>query len=215
MISVLQDEGALVPRIGYQGCFTPFRDLFVQITRNVDPGTPCLNVKGSWGVRTEKDGSTSVLTLGQHVIPEILTAYCGTSQISQPADATLSTRYTPFKTQPTGNNFAVKGQFIFPSGNASMFPSVGFRVLASQSEYTAPPHSRRKVCLSIVRGNSSLIGSCASFTRWASVFLLTTLNFWNSWNLHGGGEAAVVERRQGQTGLYARTTDPSHLRGDR
>ena len=107
-IGVQDLAGNLLNQQGYQGCFTLFRDLYVKVTANVDPSTPGLNDPSSWGVRKEADGSTSVITVGQKVIPETLDAYKKGSKVSNPADQIISqSGYIPFETQPTSRHYAM------------------------------------------------------------------------------------------------------------
>lgn len=120
---------------GYQGAFTTFRDLYVKYIRNVDPNAnEGLSERGCWGVRNESDGSVTIQTLGQRIVPETLAAWRQESNVSMPASTALnSSGYTPFETQPSDRYYVVSGQFDF--ANDSM-TAVGFRVLASGSEYT-------------------------------------------------------------------------------
>ena len=100
--------GNLLNQQGYQGAFTLFRDLHIKVTKNVDPSTPGLNDPSSWGVRKESDGSISVITVGQVVIPETLNAYKNGSTVSKPADQTITKAgYIPFDTQPMGRHYAM------------------------------------------------------------------------------------------------------------
>lgn len=91
------------------GAFTLFRDLFVKTVTGVDPATPGLYQQASWQVANGSaagDGVT-ITTLGQRVIPETLAAYKNGSEVSNPADATLSAGYTPFAVQPKGRFYAM------------------------------------------------------------------------------------------------------------
>lgn len=99
---------ALAKQQGYQGAFTLFRDLYLKKIYNVDASrVPDLNDKGSWGVTTESDGSTTVTTLGQHVIPETLAAYKSGSTVTELGDKAVSDGYEAFDTQPTGRFYVL------------------------------------------------------------------------------------------------------------
>ena len=105
-----EDDESLIlaKQQGYQGAFTLFRDLYLKKIYNVDASrVPDLNDKGSWGVKTESDGSTTVSTLGQHIIPETMSAYKSGSNVAELADQAVSDGYTAFDTQPTGRHYVV------------------------------------------------------------------------------------------------------------
>ncbi|KAF8325631.1 uncharacterized protein EI90DRAFT_3072300 [Cantharellus anzutake] len=57
------EDFVLTRQWGYQGAFVLCQDLFVRVTRNVDPTMPDLNEPSSWGTRTEPDG-IPVVALG-------------------------------------------------------------------------------------------------------------------------------------------------------
>ena len=118
---------------------TLFRDLFVKVIHNVDPESAAGNyneITTGWIARTEHDGSISVLTLGQRVVPETLAAYRSESHVSSVESVTLNgtAGYVPFHTQPRGRFYAVTGNFSFRGSSAA--PKVGFRVFASDQEWT-------------------------------------------------------------------------------
>ncbi|KAK4705762.1 hypothetical protein P7C70_g428, partial [Phenoliferia sp. Uapishka_3] len=130
---------ALATQFGYQGAFTTMRDIFLKYTRNIDP-SPSVNsdlfAAGSWGTANETDGSVTVTTLGQRIIPESLNAWKAAASVSTPTAQALdhfSDAYIPFEQQPTGRYYVIKGQFNFERNATG---SVGFRVLASDQEYT-------------------------------------------------------------------------------
>jgi beta-fructofuranosidase len=152
----------LTKQRGYQGAFTLFRDLYVKHTRNVSPNAPGLNETGSWGVRTEADGSYTVVTIGQKVIPEINVAYKTNSKVSNPAAGTLQPGYTPYAVQPSGRHYTTTANFQFrgPSGN---LPTAGFRVLSSDQEHTDIVYDPNQETLFIYRNQSSLISTCGCF----------------------------------------------------
>lgn len=162
-----EDDESLVlaKQRGYQGSFTLFRDLFVKVIPNVDPATAALNETTSWTTRKEKDGSTSVVTLGQKIVPETLAAYRSESHVSYPSARKLNgtAGYVPFKTQPSGRHYAVTGSFTLSGGPAA--PQVGFRVLASDEEWTDIYYDPRNETLIVARNHSSLVTSCGSFSN--------------------------------------------------
>ena len=163
----------LAAQRGYQGAFTLFRDLFVKVIRNVDPSTPGLNSPGSWTVRKEMDGTTSVVTLGQRIVPEITKEYKRRSKISHPKALTLNGTegYVEFEKQPEGKYYALQGTLQW-TGHTSMsnMPVAGFRVLASDQEWTDIYYDPGNETLVVDRSNSSLVPSCKS-----SFFLLAYL----------------------------------------
>lgn len=100
--------GALATQQGYQGAFTAMRDVFVKYTPNVDPTDSDLSLKASWGVKNESDGSATVSTLGQRIIPELLTAWKSAANVSTPNATSLSSdEYQPFEEQPTDRYYVV------------------------------------------------------------------------------------------------------------
>ena len=114
----------------------------------------------SWITRTQSDGSTAVLTLGQKVVPETLSAYRSKSHVSRIRSLRLNgtAGYIPFSVQPKGRFYAVTGSFKLQGGSAA--PNVGFRVLASDQEWTDVYYDRANESLIIERSHSSLITTC-------------------------------------------------------
>lgn len=169
---------------GYQGSFTLFRDIFVKVIRNIRPGIPELHERGpNWTIRTEKDGSTSVLTLGQKIVSETINAYKKESTISKPVsqtiDLVLSTNSTippttlvGFESQPSDRFYAITAQLDFngASQNSTHLTPIdrsglvrgGFRVLASDHEWTDIYYDPSDETLVVSRTNSSLISACKS-----------------------------------------------------
>lgn len=149
---------------GYQGALTLFRDLFVKVIRNVDPSIS-LHYPGSWIVRTENDGSTSVVTLGQRIVPEITSEFKRRSKVFHPEGIMLNGTecYIPFEPaqQPSGRHYALFGtlQWI-GGGEASDMPLAGFRVLASDREWTSIYFDPGNETLVVDRSHSSLVPSC-------------------------------------------------------
>lgn len=99
----------LAKQQGWQGALTLPRDLFVKVTTNVDPASPGVNAKGSWGVKNQTNGSLSIETLGQRVVPEVLKAYKAESKVSTPAAGAVSSAatYDAFLVQPEGRFYVV------------------------------------------------------------------------------------------------------------
>lgn len=100
--------GALAKQQGYQGALTTLRDVYVKYTPNVDPTDSDLGLKASWGVKNESDGSITVSTLGQRIIPELLTAWKSAANVSTPNATSLSSDgYQPFEQQPTDRYYVL------------------------------------------------------------------------------------------------------------
>ncbi|KAL8284210.1 hypothetical protein RQP46_004959 [Phenoliferia psychrophenolica] len=170
---------ALATQMGYQGAFTTMRDIFVKRTRGVDP-SPSANAnlfaKASWGVKNETDGSVTVSTLGQRIIPESLAAWKAAANVSFPQTTSLngsSELYQPFEQQPTGRFYVITGQFEFEPNATGV---VGIRVLASDLEYTDIFYDPVAEDLTVVRESSSLIKSFNNETELAKLPLWRTLN---------------------------------------
>lgn len=102
---------AVATQMGYQGAFTTMRDLYVKYTRNVDPAANSgLYDAASWGVKNETDGSVTISTLGQHIVPEALNAWKAAANVSAPNATSLrssSASYQPFEVQPTGRFYVL------------------------------------------------------------------------------------------------------------
>ncbi|KAJ7787149.1 glycosyl hydrolase [Mycena olivaceomarginata] len=170
---------ALAPQRSYQSSFTLFRDLFLKVIRNVDPNTPGLHSAGNWITRIESDGSLSVLSLGQRVVKEVTDEYRAKSVVSNPAPKTLtgSEGFVPFATQPTGRYYAIKATLTW---NGSTIPGdmpiAGFRVLASDSEWTDIQFQPANETLIVDRSHNSLIASYGTETEVAKLRLWPILN---------------------------------------
>jgi beta-fructofuranosidase len=155
----------LAAQRGYQGALTLFRDIFVKIIRNVDSSALDITSPGSWTVRKETDGSTSVLTLGQNIVPEIMREYKRRSKVSYPKGVTLdgSEGYKEFETQPEGRHYVLQGTLEWTGGDSmSNMPIAGFRVLASNQEWTDIYFDPGNETLVVNRSFSSLVPSCTS-----------------------------------------------------
>jgi beta-fructofuranosidase len=159
---------ALTPLMLLAGAFTLFRELFRKDVTGVDPNTAGINDKASWIVSNSTDGGegVTITTLGQRVVAETLESYKSNSQVSNPADATLSAGYTPFETQPTGRNYAIAASFEIERNSTA---SAGIRVLGSDDEYTDIYYNLASEQLTVVREKSSLIPTCACRAALVSV----------------------------------------------
>ncbi|KAJ6486871.1 glycosyl hydrolase [Mycena sanguinolenta] len=170
---------ALAPQRSYQGSFTLFRDLFLKVIRNVDPSTPGLDSAGNWITRTESDGSISVLTLGQRIVKEVTDEYKAKSVVSSPAAVafTGSEGFVPFATQPTGRYYAIKATLTWTGSTVpSDMPIAGFRVLASDSEWTDILFQPANETLIADRTHNSLIASYGTQIEVAMLRLWPILN---------------------------------------
>ncbi|KAJ6631170.1 beta-fructofuranosidase [Mycena sp. CBHHK59/15] len=170
---------ALAAQRSYQGSFTLFRDLFLKVIRNVDPNTPGLHSPGNWNIRKETDGSVSVLQLGQKIVHEITDEYRAKSTVSTPSPITLtgSEGYVPFKTQPTGRHYAIQATLQWTGNTApGNMPMAGFRVLASDTEYTSMYFQPASETLIVDRSHNSLIASYGTETEVAKLRLWPILN---------------------------------------
>lgn len=176
------EDLVLTAQRGYQGAFTLFRDLFLKVTRNVDPSTSGLRDPGSWKVWNETDGSISVVTVGQKIVPETLKEYKAKSTISQPKARSLkaSDGYVPFRVQPTSRYYAINANLKF-DGSSDAAPRAGFRVLASDQEYTDIYYDWRQETLYIQRDHSSLIKTYGNETEAGKLRL---------WPVRSGGSGA-------------------------
>ncbi|KAJ7637095.1 glycosyl hydrolase [Roridomyces roridus] len=135
----------------YQGSFTLFRDLFLKVIRNVDPNTPDLNSPGNWITRNESDGSPFAK-----------------STVSAPAPEA----YVPFETQPTGRFYAIQATLSWTgTTDRTQMPQAGFRVLASDDEWTDIMYDPASETLTIDRSKSSLIASYGTETEVAMLRL--------------------------------------------
>ncbi|ETW84894.1 glycoside hydrolase family 32 protein [Heterobasidion irregulare TC 32-1] len=187
---VYEDDEDLVlaAQRGWQGMFTLFRDLFVKVIRNVDPAAPGLNETGSWKTRKETDGSTSVVTLGQKIVPEILRAYRKESVVSSPAPTTLngSVGYVPFARQPAAAHYVIQATLVFTGRDADI-PKAGFRVRASAEEWTDVYFDPQLEAIVVERQNSSLITTYGTETEVAKLRL---------WPILRSGQNASAATRQ-------------------
>jgi beta-fructofuranosidase len=131
----------------------------------VDSDTSDLNSPGSWTVRKETDGSTSVVTMGQRIVPEIKTEYRSQSKVFRPKGMTLNGTegYVKFETQPEGRYYVLQGTIQWTgNNNENNMPVAGFRVLASDQEWTDIYFDPSNETLVVDRSSSSLVPSCAS-----------------------------------------------------
>ncbi|KAG8993555.1 hypothetical protein FRB93_001934 [Tulasnella sp. JGI-2019a] len=188
-----EEGGEHVYQRGYQGAFSLFRDLFILVTKNVDPNSPGLHDVGSWGVRNGANGSTSVVTVGQRIVPEITKAYRSSSKVSNPKTMTYASggstpTYVPFATQPRGRFYAISATLDFEyAGNstATDYPCAGFRVLASDKEYTDVYYDFANESFNVSRLHSSLITSYNNNTDYGPLRL---------WQLKDGKTGAITRQ---------------------
>lgn len=163
----------LAKQMGYQGAFPLFRDLYVKRVRGVQPSAD-LYQKASWAVTNETDGTVSIETLGQKVVPETVEAFRAGSKISTQSPSTVSDGYTPLQQQPTGRQYRMSATFDFmPNATAG---AVGFRVLASDQEFTDVLYNAETEELTVVREQSSLIKSFGNDTELAKLKLWKLAN---------------------------------------
>ena len=115
--------------------------------------------------------------VGQWIVPEILQAYRSSSTVSSPASMYFNgtAGYKPFQTQPSSAHYAINAILRF-QGSTSNLPQAGFRVLASDQEYTDIYYDPKNETLVIDRTYSTLISSCAYFVySYSKSFHLTIL----------------------------------------
>ncbi|KAK4047386.1 hypothetical protein OIV83_005433 [Microbotryomycetes sp. JL201] len=167
------EDLVLAKQQGYSGAFTTFRDLYVKYVRNVDPdNNEGLNERGSWRVINETDGSISVQTLGQKIVPETLLGWKAGSDVSnQPPTLLNSSGFVPLQVQPKDRFYVVSAQYTFANDSNS---AVGMRVLASSQEYTDILYNPSTQNLTINRDMSSLIRSYGTQTEVAKLRLWKT-----------------------------------------
>ncbi|KAL7412178.1 glycosyl hydrolase [Mrakia frigida] len=154
---------ALATQQGYQGAFTLFRDLYLKTIPNVDASrVPDLYEKAAWAVKNETDGSITVETLGQHVIPETVAAYKAGSNVAELESRDVKEGFEAFETQPTGRFYVLAGSFELAANSTHQ---VGFRVLSSDQEYTDILYDVSAQNLTVNRSASSLIKSYGNATE--------------------------------------------------
>ncbi|PLW23082.1 hypothetical protein PCASD_10515 [Puccinia coronata f. sp. avenae] len=182
----------LTPQRGAQGAFTLFRELYVQVIRNVHPAAfKSSEHAPSWTTQTEADGSHSVVTVGQKIIPEILDAFRTHSKLSVLPSRTfnpgynqgpheLSTNAVQLEKQPTDRYYAVRATLDFYTDkelvNAenivrSAMPRGGFRILSSEHEWTDVYYDPSTEYLVVDRSRSSTISSYGNSTERAKLRL--------------------------------------------
>lgn len=151
--------------------------MFVKVISHVPAGIPELEEKEpNWSVRSEIDGTRSIITLGQRILPEILSSYRKQSKVSRPLSRSLETGQTktgpkvvPFETQPSDRFYAVTAQLDFQGANGSSVIDLsemargGFRVLASEKEWTDIYYDPSTESLVVSRLHSSVIPACEHF----------------------------------------------------
>jgi len=166
------EDLVLAKQRGWQGALIYFRDLFMLTIRNVAANSTGLYERGSWLVKNETDGSKTVITLGQRITTEILSALKSRSKVSNPGARTLtgSSDVVKLDSQPSGRFYAVTGQFNF-SGERSTWPNVGFRVASSDLEYTDVYYDASNETVVIDRLHSSVINTYGNGTEYGKLRL--------------------------------------------
>ncbi|KNZ49389.1 hypothetical protein VP01_504g7 [Puccinia sorghi] len=198
-------ENILTPQRGGQGAFTLFRELYVQVIRNLHPASLSAQENGpSWTTRVEADGSHTLMTVGQRILPEITEAFRKHSTVFQLPDRTmnpgynnsqqeehdhqlqaLSTNLVPLAKQPKDRFYLLKASLQFFSAQkevngegAARFEMSrgGFRILSSQHEWTDIYYDPSTEYLVVDRSHSSTIPSFGNSTERAKLRLWSTIN---------------------------------------
>lgn len=173
----------LTSQRGAQGAFTLFREIFVKVVRNIHPDAISQPEHApSWATRREADGTHTLITVGQKILPEIISAFRNKSILTQlkPIDlhpgyqsdsilsGRLSTKTVPFHDQPRDRYYAITARLNFHGvrqavGDAnidrSVIPRAGFRILASNNEWTDVFYDPAEEYLVVDRSHSSAISS--------------------------------------------------------
>ncbi|EFP78860.2 hypothetical protein PGT21_031694 [Puccinia graminis f. sp. tritici] len=193
------EKNILTPQRGAQGAFTLFRELFVQVLRNIHPAAlKSPEHAPSWTTRTEADGSHSLMTVGQRILPEISSAFRKHSKVSALPPQTLSPGYNPgahqhslstnavrLEKQPKDRYYAISARLEFYAdrreldgedvGRAKMSRG-GFRILSSQNEWTDVYYDPSTEYLVVDRSRSSAIPSFGNSSERAKLRLWPIVN---------------------------------------
>ncbi|MBW0521416.1 hypothetical protein O181_061131, partial [Austropuccinia psidii MF-1] len=177
------EENILTPQRGAQGAFTLFREIFVQVIHNVHPQALDPEEKHtSWKVQVKEDGSHSVITVGQRILPEITTAFRERSSVKKFKPCTInagsltdtnlrnnfSTNLISLPNQPKDRFYIIRAQLKFFAKKSvndekdmdrSSMVRGGFRILASKHEWTDVYYDPNEECLIVDRSKSSAIPS--------------------------------------------------------
>ncbi|KAI9616699.1 hypothetical protein KEM48_005116 [Puccinia striiformis f. sp. tritici PST-130] len=187
---VYEDDefNVLTHQRGAQGAFTLFREMFVQVIRGIHPGALKDERAPSWTIKTEEDGSHSLLTFGQRILPEIKAAFSDNSEVTKLIDRTLNITSTPvagvgpptnlsaFGKQPKDRYYAISARLdFFSEQNIAADKSLerpialrgGFRILSSKFEWTDVYYDPNQEYLIIDRSHSSSIPSYGNSTEQA------------------------------------------------
>ncbi|PLW10615.1 hypothetical protein PCASD_17363 [Puccinia coronata f. sp. avenae] len=189
---VYEDDefNVLTHQRGAQGAFTLFREMFVKVVHNIHPGalkTP--ESAPSWATKKEEDGSHSLLTFGQRILPEIRAALYDRSKVTKFNDRTLKidsssfhqelegrspTHLEAFEKQPKDRYYAISAQLdFFPEQETPMDEDLkrptalrgGFRILSGKFEWTDVYYDPNQEFLVIDRSHSSSIPSYGNSTE--------------------------------------------------
>ncbi|KAH9460970.1 hypothetical protein MJO28_009885 [Puccinia striiformis f. sp. tritici] len=193
------ENNILTPQRGAQGAFTLFREMFVQVVRNIHPAAlKSPESAPSWTTRVEADGSHSILTVGQKILPEITTAFRKHSKVSafsprtlnpgynsSPLDHSLSTNTARLEKQPQDRYYAISARLQFfterkevdgANVGRSMMSRGGFRILSGKHEWTDVYYDPSTEFLVVERSHSSIISSYGNCTERAKLRLWPILN---------------------------------------
>ncbi|OAV98565.1 hypothetical protein PTTG_01805 [Puccinia triticina 1-1 BBBD Race 1] len=192
-------QNILTPQRGAQGAFTLFRELYVQVIRHIHPSVlKSPEHAPSWTTRTEADGSHSLITAGQRILPEITTAFRKHSTVSALPARTLNPGYNPglpehslstntvrLEKQPQDRYYAITARLEFYTerkevdgenvDRASMSRG-GFRILSSENEWTDVYYDPSTEYLVVDRSHSSAIPSFSNSTERAKLRLWPIIN---------------------------------------
>ncbi|MBW0464760.1 hypothetical protein O181_004475 [Austropuccinia psidii MF-1] len=183
------EENILTPQRGAQGAFTLFREIFVQVIHNVHPKSLDPEEKHtSWKVQVKEDGSHSVITVGQRILPEITTAFRERSSVRKFKPCTInagsltdtdlrnnfSTNLISLPTQPKDKFYVIRAQLKFLAKNSIV--RGGFRILASKHEWTDVYYDPNEEYLIIDRSKSSAIPTFGKDEEKAKLRLWPILN---------------------------------------
>jgi len=198
-------DNILTAQRGAQGAFTLFRELYVQVIRNLHPASLRTRENGpSWTTRVEADGSHTLMTVGQRILPEITEAFRKHSAVFQLPDRTmdpgynntqqeepnhqlqpLSTNLVPLEKQPKDRFYLLKASLQFFSAQREVngegvarfaMSRGGFRILSSQHEWTDIYYDPSTEYLVVDRSHSSTISSYGNSTERAKLRLWPTIN---------------------------------------
>ncbi|OAV96570.1 hypothetical protein PTTG_01009 [Puccinia triticina 1-1 BBBD Race 1] len=222
---VYEDDefNVLTHQRGAQGAFTLFREIFVKVVHNIHPGALKDPERApSWTTKTEEDGSHSLITLGQRILPAIKAAFHDRSEVTRLKDRSLNitsttsaqsqegllTNLVAFEKQPKDRYYVVSAQLnffpeqIIPVDKPFKQPSAlrgGFRILSSKFEWTDVYYDPNQEYLVIDRSHSSSIPSYGNSTEqakhrlWPIMDPITKKNNYESLNLTIVVDNSVLE----------------------